>query len=399
MRILIAWDNPSEAELLQLYLGTGDNEALVLADPAEIAKQAEDGNADVLLLSLTFPQTADQGFALFDQLARDTPDFPVVIGCRPSEILSLPRFMMRGLRFHITRDERGEFVFLALSSLESAVMAARAEQSRKLAERLREEMDSVRRLQESILPKGLKAPAGYAVAARYEPAQVNLIAGQPVVMAGGDYYDLFCPDDRTLIVILGDAAGHGLKACMSIMTMHTLIRMFRGEQYRQTGRLVAEVNDRLCESSIVQSGGGFITLFYAAIDTVDHVMTWTSAGHPLALVQDLGSGEVTQVGTDAEGGLPLGISPGLDYPVGRAVIPANSRLLIYTDGLTDAFPQEGESVAAYGVRGIHQALKAVRGRRLEEALAHLFAASGEHAGESGRHDDTSVVLMERGGEG
>src|SRR5262249_55124743 len=175
--------------------------------------------------------------------------------------------------------------FLVLAALESAVAALRAEESRKLAERLREEMEGVRRLQESIIPKGLKPPRGYQVAARYEPAQVSMVGGQPVVLAGGDYYDLFCPDDHTLIVILGDAARHGLKACMSIMTMHTLIRMFRGDQYRDTAALVAEVNERLCENSIVQSGGGFITLYYAAIDTVTHTMNLTSAGDPPLLVQ------------------------------------------------------------------------------------------------------------------
>ena len=127
---------------------------------------------------------------------------------------------------------------------------------------------------------------------------MTVIGGQPVVMAGGDYYDLFCPDDHTLIIILGDAAGHGLKACMSIMTMHTLIRMFTNDQFRDTSKLVREVNERLCENSIVQTGGGFITLFYAAIDTVKHTMTWSSAGHPLAILQSLDNG---QVHTDRHG--------------------------------------------------------------------------------------------------
>src|SRR5262249_26452831 len=158
---------------------------------------------------------------------------------------------------------------------------------RKLAERLREEMDGVRRLQESIIPHGLKPPPGYAVTARYEPSQVTVVGQQPVVMAGGDYYDIFCPDERTLVVLVRDASGHGLKACMSIMAMHTLVRMFRGDHYRDTAAFVAEINQRLSENSIVQSGGGFITLFYAAIDTLDHTMTWTSAGHPLALLHRL----------------------------------------------------------------------------------------------------------------
>src|SRR5439155_24515138 len=128
---------------------------------------------------------------------------------------------------------------------------------------LREAMDGVRRLQESIIPHGVVAPAGYKIAARYEPAQMSVVGDRPVVMAGGDYYDMFRPDDRTLIALIGDASGHGLKACMSIMAMHTLVRMIPGDRYRATASFVSEINQRLCENSIVQSDGGFITLFYA----------------------------------------------------------------------------------------------------------------------------------------
>jgi serine phosphatase RsbU (regulator of sigma subunit) len=171
--------------------------------------------------------------------------------------------------------------------------------------------------------------------------------------------------------------------------------MFQGEQYRDTAALVAEVNGRLCENSIVQSGGGFITLFYAAIDTVTHTMRWTSAGHPLALLHDLDKNEVTQVGTEADGGFPLGITPGVEYPAGVIALPPSSRILFYTDGLTDAFPQGKENYTPFGVRGIHEAMLACRGGSTEEALAGLFRASDNFTSGSGRHDDTSAVLMER----
>ena len=116
----------------------------------------------------------------------------------------------------------------------------------------------------------MQTPSGYTASARYEPSQVTVVGDQPVIMAGGDYYDLFCPDGHTLIALIGDASGHGLKACMSIMTMHTLVRMLAGDRFRDTAAFVTEINQRLCENSIVQSGGGFITLLYASVDTAGH---------------------------------------------------------------------------------------------------------------------------------
>src|SRR5262245_58046918 len=202
MRILVAWDTPSEAEVLSLFLGTGENECFIGSTEAEVLGRATEGAWDIMLMAATFAGTPEATFAFFERMQRDFPDMPLVLACRQTEMLHLPRYLTRGLRFYVVRDERGDCVFLVLSSLESALAAIRAEESRKLAEKLREEMDGVRRLQESIIPKGLVAPNGYRIAARYEPAQMTVIGGQPVVMAGGDYYDLFCPDDQTMIIIL-----------------------------------------------------------------------------------------------------------------------------------------------------------------------------------------------------
>jgi serine phosphatase RsbU (regulator of sigma subunit) len=395
MRILVAWDDASQAELLNLYLAAGENQVCVSLTFDDLLEQARRGDWDAILMALAFPTNANEGFALFQQLQEMLPGVPVVLACRTTEMLELPRFLTHGLRFYLIRDDRADFVFLVLSSLESAVAAARAEESRKLAERLREEMDGVRKLQESIIPHGLNPPPGYKIAARYEPSQVTVVGDRPVVMAGGDYYDIFRPDDRTLVVLIGDASGHGLKACMSIMAMHTLIRMFTGDRYRNTAAFVAEINQRLCENAIVQSGGGFITLFYAAIDTVSHTMYWTSAGHPFAQLHLLKGNDVVQVGTDADGGLPLGISPDLDYTAASLELPPDSRIMLYSDGLTDAFPMEGSGHMAFGVGGISDTLRACRAAPLDDALDKLFRASHAFTGGAGRHDDTSVVLLER----
>ncbi|MBM3993545.1 MAG: regulator [Planctomycetes bacterium] len=397
MRILVAWDDPDQADLLGLYLGNEANEIKVCLTAQEFVAQNGPGRWDVVLMSLTFPKTADDGFNYFQLQQEMMPGVPVVMACRQSEMLSLPRFMTKGLRFYIVRDDNGDFIFLVMSTLESAVQAARAEEAKKLTALLRDEMDGVRRMQESIIPKGLVPPPGYAITARYEPAQVQVVGEMPVVMAGGDYYDLFLPEKNQLALMVGDASGHGLKACMSIMAMHTLIRMFSGARYRETARFVAEINQRLCDNSIVQSGGGFITLFYTAIDTASHEMHWTSAGHPLALLQNMATNEVLPIGTDAETGLPLGIYPDVEYNSGSVPIPPGSRILIYSDGLTDALPPQSAVNAgtAYGTQGVVTSLQESRSLDLEKALDYLFQKTSDYTGGYGRHDDTSVVLLER----
>jgi phosphoserine phosphatase RsbU/P len=395
MHILVGWDKEEEADLLNLYLNIGENEAAIVLVRGELLQKAHDGHWHVVLMALTMMPTVDETFALFCEMQDLMPGVPVVLACRSTEMLGLPRFLKHGLRFYIVRDFGGDFVFLTLAMLESAVDNCRAEEAKKLSERLREEMDGVRKLQESIIPHGMNPPPGYLIAARYEPSQVSVQGDRPIVMAGGDYYDVFRPDDRTLIVLIGDASGHGLKACMSIMAMHTLVRMMFGDRFRDTASFVAEINQRLCDNSIVQSDGGFITLFYAAIDTVTHTMSWTSAGHPLAQLQDLETNKVTQIGVDADGGLPLAVAPGVDYTAGKVVLPPCCRVLLYSDGLPDAFPQSTSGHKAFGVDGMVKSLMATQKATIGDALDHLFEASQAFTAGAGRHDDTSVVILER----
>src|SRR5207245_3595852 len=245
MKTLVAWDDPAEAELLDLYLNTDGSTAQLARTREEVLGRAQAEDWAFLLLSLTFPARDQDSFSVFSEVQTALTDVPVVIGCRPTEVMSLPRFLTHGARSHVIRDIQKDFIFLVRACLESAVEAAHAIEASKLAQRLREEMESVRKLQESIIPRGLEPPPGYRVSARYEPAQVHVLGERPLVLAGGDYYNLFRPDDRTLVLLVGDASGHGLKACMAIMAMHTLIRMLPGEVYRDTARFVAEINQRL----------------------------------------------------------------------------------------------------------------------------------------------------------
>jgi sigma-B regulation protein RsbU (phosphoserine phosphatase) len=393
VKTLVGWDELKEAELLELYLTIGNNEATICTSAAEMLEHASREAFDVVLLAQTFP-AIDDSFAVFTQLQKQLPDTPVVLACRMTEMIGLPRFLTHGLRSYIIRDERADFIFLTLSSLESTVEAVHAERARKLAERLREEMDGVRKMQETIIPRDIQSHQGYRTVARYEPSEVTIEGDTPVVMAGGDYYDVFKIDDRTLVMIVGDASGHGLKACMAIVTMHTLIRMVSADRFRSTANFVGEINRRLCENSLVQQGGGFITLFYAAIDTEKHTMTWSSAGHPLAMLHNLESDEVRTIGTSDDTGLPLGISD-FDYTASTVDFPPNHRVLIYSDGLTDAFSPKKQPVRIFGVDGITQTMQQCRAKPVAETLDALFQQSRAYTDGAGRHDDTSVVLVER----
>jgi serine phosphatase RsbU (regulator of sigma subunit) len=304
--------------------------------------------------------------------------------------------MTHGMSAYVIRDDQGDYMFMLLSVLESAVEAVRALRDQQVVEKLREEVQAVRKLQESMIPAHIDAPDGYSIVARYEPSQIRVAGGRVVTMAGGDYYDVFTLGDNHIVLLVGDASGHGMKAAMSIMVMHTLVRMIRTQKYQNTATFVAEINNQLCQHSIVNEEGGFITLCYGVLQLDSNELQWTSAGHPIPLLQDMTTGEVRALQVDAAAGLPLAIYPDIEYDTFTVKLPENYRLLFYTDGLQEAFPEHKPTkTGEFGVDGITRTLLDKASSTLNGALQSLFDDSEAYTEGSGRHDDTSVVLLER----
>ncbi len=395
MRILVGWDDLAEAELIDTFLNVDENTAQVFTDGEELKQGILSSEFDTVLMDLTFPSETE-AYKVFDSIRKNMPNAPVVGAWRPGEISQVARFIKSGLHSFISRDEGGDFIFLLTSIMEAAYLTVQAQRAQVVAEKLREEVEAVRQLQEAVLPHDLPMPPGYRIVARYEPSQIRVVGDRPVVMAGGDYYDVFNLDDEQVVILLGDAAGHGVKACMSIMTMHTLISMIRDRRFADTAEFVMEVNSRLCNSDVINADqGGFITLLYCMLNATTHHFEWTSAGHPMPLLQDLKTNEIKKLGSTEEGGLPLIIDEDWEYQKVEFTIPENSRILLYTDGLDEAFPEDGDEEEQFGEVGIINTLKDTIDLPLDEVLERLFHDSHEATGGSGRHDDTSVVLLER----
>ena len=394
MRILVGWDNPVEAETIKLLLDVDDNQIEVITEGARFEQRVAEDAWDVLVQAIGFPDR-ETSLAVFQRNQANAPDTPVIGIYRQDEIADLARFLTHHLHAHLMRDPDGNFMFLLTSMAQAALVASQSRQAAQLADQLRHEVDSVKRLQDSVIPHKLPQPEGYRIAARYESSQIHVSGIVPVAMAGGDYYDVFDLDDHTLTFIVGDASGHGIKACMSIMTMHTLIRMTKWQARDNTGEFVQAINRRLCSSDIIQDEGGFIALLYLTLNQQRHRIQWTSAGSPMPLLQDLKTNQITNLRHEDYGGLPLAIDDGWEYEHFELDFPSNSRLVLYTDGLEDAFPISPTDHPSFGIEGIMSSLQASAELPVEAALEQLFTDSHAFTQGHGRMDDTSVVMIER----
>ena len=132
----------------------------------------------------------------------------------------------------------------------------------------------------------------------------------------------------------------------------------------------------------------FVTFCYCTIDAGENRLTYASAGHcpPLLL---RGSGEVISL---KEGGTPLGILPGKEYADTEVQLEAGDRLILYTDGLTEAMNAEEQE---FGEARLVEMGKRNRALSAADLLEAIMKEVSGYSGGSFQDDFTLVVVAVR----
>ncbi|NYF59761.1 SpoIIE family protein phosphatase [Micromonospora purpureochromogenes] len=164
----------------------------------------------------------------------------------------------------------------------------------------------------------VELPAGFAV--RYEPAFRPL-------EVGGDWYDVVPLPGNLVGVVVGDCVGRGLPAATVMGQLRNACRALLLQ-----AKSPAEVLSALDDFARFVPGGGNTTVFCAIVDRSLGVLRYSSAGHPPAVLMHAdGSAELL----DRAGSVPLASVAVSGRPEAGARLPADSTLLLYTDGLVE----------------------------------------------------------------
>jgi len=178
-------------------------------------------------------------------------------------------------------------------------------------------------LQRSLLSDRLPEIAGYQLAVRYLP-------GSARAEVGGDWYDAFGRDDGSVALVIGDVAGHGIKAATVMGQLRTGLRAYALEGQDPASCLT--LLTRLLEAS----GGGddppLATACLVLVDPVTGMCRVASAGHLPPAVRDA-DGTVRFI--HGYGGPPLGIDPGEHVAEDFDQLDPGAALVLFTDGLVE----------------------------------------------------------------
>lgn len=185
------------------------------------------------------------------------------------------------------------------------------------------ELDTARRIQESLLPREAPRVQGLEVALRY----------RPMTAVAGDLYDFAVLGPSRLGILVADVAGHGVPAAL-VASMVKLAFATQSAEAHDPAALLTSMNRVLCR----HVERAFVTAVYAVVDTARATVTSANAGHPSLLV-GRADGRVEAID---ERGLVLGFFDQAPYANAERPLFAGDRILLYTDGVPEAQNAHGE---------------------------------------------------------
>jgi phosphoserine phosphatase RsbU/P len=224
------------------------------------------------------------------------------------------------------------------------------------------------------------------------PAQPPQVEGADIAFAtrpqnsvAGDYYDAFYPEPGSprLMLVIADVAGKSVPAALLMATLQASLRTIAGEG-ASVAELVARLNRYACAHSL--EGRRFTTAVIAEYDPATRRIAYVNAGHNAPVLRRVnGTTETLEAG-----GLPFGIEVTATYQMGTAKLEPGDALILFTDGVVEAFDESGQE---YGNQRWSDAIRALPPGGAQDSLQHLMRRVDEFVGATRQFDDITCMVF------
>jgi sigma-B regulation protein RsbU (phosphoserine phosphatase) len=234
-----------------------------------------------------------------------------------------------------------------------------------------QEYEEAREIQQGLMPKEIPQVSGLEISGSWRPARV----------VGGDYFDVFALGESRLGLCIADVSGKGMPAALLMSNLQAVFRALASDSI--SPRQLTEKANRVMWRNTTEAK--FITFFYARLDAEARTLQYTNAGHNAPILTHT-DGTQTRL---EEGGVILGAFQERVYEQGEIELRPGDRLVMFTDGVSEAVNAEGEE---FGEERIVEA--SLRHRQLTaETLRHtLLELVTEFCGDEFEDDATVLVV-------
>lgn len=278
----------------------------------------------------------------------------------------------------LTLDETD---FLESLAIQAAVAIENARFHERMVrwQRLESDLASAHQIQSSLLPQRMPEIPGYSLAIRSETCYA----------VGGDYLDIVQMPSGELTIVVADVAGKGLTSALVGSSFRSAFRAMVN-----AGLPLVEIATRmnaLHYSEGEESRRRYVTAIFMRLDPATDTIIAVNAGHnPAFLVGPCLDGKPSSVALIKASGTPVGMLPFSTYVEVTYSLPRDSRMLLYTDGLTEIF-RDGEE---FGEVRLLQTFVDCDPVTAEGVMETLWTTLGSFSNETEQSDDmTALVLL------
>jgi sigma-B regulation protein RsbU (phosphoserine phosphatase) len=384
--ILIADDQPDVLEALRLLLKGHGYVTETVASPAALVDAMARRDFDLVLMDLNYARDTTSGREGLDVLAKlksseSAP--PIVVMTGWATVGLAVEAMPRGVGDFVEKPWVNSRL---LEILQKQIEIGRERRSARrnaiennrtqneIASQLHRrerEIEEARAIQIGFLPKEIPQIAGYEIAGAWQPARV----------VGGDYYDVFAFGENTLGLCIADVAGKGMPAALLMSNLQATVRGL--SLSAMSPELLCErLNTLVCRSI---ASDRFITFFYAHLDGGSRQLRYANAGHNAPIVAHR---DGTHDRLDQGGGV-LGIFQSQNYVMGTHTLLPGDRVLLFTDGVTEACNLDGEE---FGDARLIRLLRENCESSAEQLQREILDTVGRFCG-GNWHDDATLIVV------
>jgi phosphoserine phosphatase RsbU/P len=221
------------------------------------------------------------------------------------------------------------------------------------------------------------------------PGAEIAFATRPQNSVAGDYYDAFYPtvsaaEGGKLLLVVADVAGKSVPAALLMATMQASLRTIAGDN-APLDALVARLNRYASAYSL--DGRRFTTAILGSYDPATGELIYVNAGHNAPVLR---RSNQSMEFLD-KGGLPLGIEPSAVYETGTVSLRAGDTLVMFTDGVVEAFNAPGEE---FGNGRWLNAIRSLPPGTAGQALQYLMRQVDEFVGATRQSDDITCLVFQ-----
>jgi len=223
------------------------------------------------------------------------------------------------------REKRIEIVKGITQQAAIAIKNELLQQEAVKSERMERELQLAREIQATFLPDRLPELPGWDIDVRWQPAR----------QVGGDFYDFLILDENRMGFVIADVADKGMPAALFMTLIRTLIRAAAKEK-SSPAAVLKQVNELLIPDS---KHGMFVTVFYGIFFLNSGRVVYANAGHNPPIVKLNNRDDLIQLTRTS---IALGLFADIEIEERELSLNSGDWLLLYTDGITEAFSLQGE---------------------------------------------------------